>query len=584
LILEISMTFPRTSTFVAAILFFIGASSYAQPGPGNLPPLNALGAATAPTENPITEQRRVLGKILFWDEQLSSDNTVACGTCHRPADGGADPRLTTHPGFDEVYGTADDIIGSAGIRSLDENGQQLNDPLFGHDPQVTSRAAPSFFTSMFADSNFWDGRATDEFTDPLNQQVIVIAEGGALESQAVAPILNSVEMAQASRTWEDVIDKLEHVTPLSLATQIPADMQDALDGGTSYSELFAAAFSDPAITPSRIAMAIATYERTLVPNETPWDAFIEGDNSAMTAGQIEGWQLFNDSECRHCHVPPLFSDNNFHNIGLRPASEDLGQFEVTEQNPDRGKFKTPSLRNVGSKTALMHLGWITDVSDAFDFYNAGTNDTGHTQFTQQQSVIPNSDVAINEIDIFANDPGQRNKMIDFIVNGLSDSRAEQEIYPFDRPTLASETLSNAATHTATGIRTDGTPTTASFQVSVIGNGGQAGVTFAATDSITISARISADTSDQGQAAQFYIVVAFDGNLFALNEAGGFDFWNGTIEMLTSVDSNASLGSQVNIPVISGLTQLTGEFDIFIGYTLNDSVLRFNASAFHFAVE
>jgi hypothetical protein len=55
-------------------------------------------------------------------------------------------------------------------------------------------------------------------------------------------------------------------------------------------------------------------------------------------------------------------------------------------------------------------------------------------------------------------------------------------------------------------------------------------------------------------------------------------------MLTSVDSNASLGSQVNIPVISGLTQLTGEFDIFIGYTLNDSVLRFNASAFHFAVE
>ena len=72
-----------------------------------------LPAVPVPVENPITEPKRVLGKILFWDEQLSSDGSVACGTCHRPAAGGADPRTRRHPGIDK--GTIDDVMGSPGI-------------------------------------------------------------------------------------------------------------------------------------------------------------------------------------------------------------------------------------------------------------------------------------------------------------------------------------------------------------------------------------------------------------------------------------------------------------------------------------
>ena len=72
-----------------------------------------LPAVPVPVENPITEPKRVLGKILFWDEQLSSDGSVACGTCHRPAAGGADPRTGRHPGIDK--GTIDDVMGSPGI-------------------------------------------------------------------------------------------------------------------------------------------------------------------------------------------------------------------------------------------------------------------------------------------------------------------------------------------------------------------------------------------------------------------------------------------------------------------------------------
>ena len=577
------MTCSLRHLLTAGLLSAACSAALAQPGQGNPPPLRPLDEATAPDENPITEDKRVLGKILFWDEQLSSDNTVACGTCHRPAAGGADPRPALNPGFDAIFGTADDIVGSMGIRARDENGRQLNDPLFGHGPQVTGRAAPSFFTSMFADSNFWDGRAEDQFVDPLNESTIVIAQGGALESQAIGPILSSVEMAQANRTWQDVIAKLEQAPPLSLATDIPADMLDALQGGTTYPELFAAAFSDSEITPSRIAMAIATYERTLVPNQTPWDAYIDGNGTAMTAAQIEGWQLFDQSECRDCHVPPLFSDNNFHNIGLRPAVEDLGQSAITDRNNDRGKFKTPSLRNVGSKTALMHLGWISDVSDSFDFYNAGTNNTGHTQFTQEQSNIPNSNLDIDELDVFGDDPIQRNKIIDFIVNGLSDPRAEQEIFPFDRPTLASETNTEIAPTYIAGTRTDALATTALFRGSVIGDSGLPESQFSVTEIISINVRIEPDPNDLGQEAQLYCVIAYEGNYYALTSGSTFELWNGEAESLQSMETVDSLGGIENISVVSGLSQLPGTFDIFAGYMLNDAVLRFNSSPIHFSV-
>ncbi|VAX42527.1 hypothetical protein MNBD_PLANCTO03-1369, partial [hydrothermal vent metagenome] len=65
-----------------------------------------------PTENPMTEEKRILGKMLFWDEQLSSDNTMACGTCHRPGAGGIDPRHGLNPGPDGIAGTEDDRTGS----------------------------------------------------------------------------------------------------------------------------------------------------------------------------------------------------------------------------------------------------------------------------------------------------------------------------------------------------------------------------------------------------------------------------------------------------------------------------------------
>ncbi|MBT8441678.1 MAG: cytochrome-c peroxidase, partial [Gammaproteobacteria bacterium] len=86
------------SGFVRTIwLLFVFAAGHAG---AELPPV------PVPAANPITEEKRVLGKILFWDEQLSSDDSIACGTCHIPSAGGADPRAGLHPGTDP--GTLDD--------------------------------------------------------------------------------------------------------------------------------------------------------------------------------------------------------------------------------------------------------------------------------------------------------------------------------------------------------------------------------------------------------------------------------------------------------------------------------------------
>lgn len=92
-----------------------------------------------PVENPLTEQKRVLGKILFWDEQLSSDNTIACGSCHVPDDGGADPRVGVNPGPDSTPNTPDDIIGSPGVALVDSLGRPVVDPTFGLDGLVAAR-------------------------------------------------------------------------------------------------------------------------------------------------------------------------------------------------------------------------------------------------------------------------------------------------------------------------------------------------------------------------------------------------------------------------------------------------------------
>ncbi len=413
-----AQAFPRALRVVAAALL---ATWLAPTAPAQLQP------PPQPPENPVTAAKVVLGKALFWEEQLSSDNTIACGTCHRPAQGGADPRFAALPGADGLLGTQDDLFGSPGVRRSDAGNAFEPDPWHGFEPQVTGRNSPSFLMAAWGNELFWDGRAATTFVDPVTG-LQLIASGGALESQSMGPPLSSVEMAHSARDFTEVIAKLAAARPLALASNLTPDLEAALAIDPTYPELFEAAFGDPQVTAARIAFAIASYERALIPDDTAWDRFKRGDSAALTPAQQRGAQLFaGKAKCDKCHALPSHSDGGFHNIGLRDPTLDPGRAEITGNPDDRGKFRTPSVRNAVLRPRFMHTGQFTTLDEVVAFYERGGD------------FSDNLDPFMNAINLSSQ---ERADLLDFLVNGLVDPRVAAESAPFDRPQLWSDRASN----------------------------------------------------------------------------------------------------------------------------------------------
>jgi cytochrome c peroxidase len=409
--------FGRKVLVAAAGLSSLAASLWACAALAALPPV------PVPAENPITEPKRVLGKILFWDEQLSSDNTVACGTCHRPGKGGGDARSGLHPGQDGVFGTVDDTLGSPGVAAMNDKGMPIKSAAFGVKPQIGDRTAPSNFGNIWSDFMFWDGRAGPEVKDPDTGK-IVIRTGGALENQALGPIQNPAEMAKAHRGWADVTTKLRIARPLALATRIPPDMAAALKTHPRYPALFKDAFGDDQITAVRVAEAIATYERTLVADQTPYDLATQPGAPADPELQ-RGMLMLDTAHCTVCHKPPLFTDNKFHNIGVRRPFQDTGRQKITGDPTQAGAMKTPTLRNSGLRASFMHTGEMHTMREVLDHYVTPKADADPLPGTNQpyKTTI---------------DDSQRQPMVDFIATYLTDPRVAAEQFPFDRPVLRSE--------------------------------------------------------------------------------------------------------------------------------------------------
>ena len=155
--------------------------------------------------------------------------------------------------------------------------------IYGFREQVTGRRPMPYTDSAYPNSLFWDGRATGTFRDPLTNQVI-LPNGAALESQILSPPVSDVEMAHSGRNWQQVADRISAAKPLALASNVPAGLQNWIDGRT-YTELFEEAFGTPEVTPARIAMAIATHERTLFSDQTPLDQVNQGIGTLTAAEQ-----------------------------------------------------------------------------------------------------------------------------------------------------------------------------------------------------------------------------------------------------------------------------------------------------------
>lgn len=202
----------------------------------------------------------------------------------------------------------------------------------GFKGRMGTRNSGTILDSAYMDFQFWDGRAR------------------TLEEQSLGPIHNPAEMGE---TLEDVVHEL-----------------NAIPG---YRRQFGEVFGTR-VTVDGLAKAVAAFERTVLSGPSPYDRYVAGDRTAMPPEAIRGLRLFGGkARCRTCHQGPMLSDQGFHNIGVgmdRP-SPDVGREAVTKDTRDRGKFKTPSLRNVALTWPYMHDGSVRTLADVVDFYNRG---------------------------------------------------------------------------------------------------------------------------------------------------------------------------------------------------------------------
>jgi cytochrome c peroxidase len=200
----------------------------------------------------------------------------------------------------------------------------------GHGMKKLGRRSPTIVNAAFGQIFMWDGRA------------------GSLEEQALGPIRADVEM---NLPVDQLIEKLK-----------------GIDG---YRPLFQAVFPAQGIAPETIAKAIATYERTVVSNRAPFDAWIEGDETAISQDAVRGFVLFNTkARCVDCHSGWNFTDDSFHDIGL--ASTDIGRAKIVPGiEKMKFAFKTPGLREISLRGPYMHDGSVPTLQAVMDHYNRG---------------------------------------------------------------------------------------------------------------------------------------------------------------------------------------------------------------------
>lgn len=195
---------------------------------------------------------------------------------------------------------------------------------------VGLRQAMPVFNLAWASSFFWDGRSA------------------TLEDQALAPIKDIREM---------------HNLPETVVARLKLD--------TGYVAAFQKAFGgEPTVL--RMQQALASFERSVISANSPYDHYVQGDTNALTAQQKRGLALFisEQGECFHCHTVgnQLFTDFDFRNNGLYLNYPDPGRFAQTQNDRDRGKFKTPTLRNIAYTAPYMHDGSMTTLEQVVAHY------------------------------------------------------------------------------------------------------------------------------------------------------------------------------------------------------------------------
>lgn len=316
----------------------------------NFEDIGVLPKMIFPENNPYSEAKKELGKMLFFDPRLSKSKQISCASCH-------DPELAWGDGRTISY---------------------------GHNRQTGKRNSPSLLNIGYHSVFFWDGRAV------------------SLENQALGPITDPVEMAATETISIKNIKKIK-----------------------GYKPYFREAFGDEKITIERILKAIATYERTITSKKSKFDSFIEGKSDIFTDEEVIGLHLFRTKAgCINCHNTPLFSNQKFHNVGLSyygRTFEDLGKYNITHKKEDVGKFKTPSLREIGRTAPYMHNGLMPNLEGIIEMYNAGMPRVKPKENQKNDSLFPVTDPLLKKLNLTKK---EQNALKAFLLTLSSSPRRE----------------------------------------------------------------------------------------------------------------------------------------------------------------
>jgi cytochrome c peroxidase len=177
--------------------------------------------------------------------------------------------------------------------------------------------------------------------------------------------------------WDGKFRDLESVAfgPITsrVNMNLPEDaLMERLRAIPGYVDAFAAAFGSTGITRRNIELALATFERTIVGGQTPFDRWVEGDDNAISAAAKRGFDIFNDKgRCSGCHNGFAFTDGSFHDIGTAKDT-DIGRGRLFPTSVKlRYAFKTPTLRDVARRAPYMHDGSIATLEEVIDLYDRG---------------------------------------------------------------------------------------------------------------------------------------------------------------------------------------------------------------------
>lgn len=201
-----------------------------------------------------------------------------------------------------------------------------------------TRNSPTVVNSAYLKKLFWDGRAS------------------SLEEQCLGPLSNPLEMTLASDPHAAHQDCCKRIGTIP-----------------GYKPLFKAAFGTEECNIDNLAKALATFERTILSGNSPYDRYLAGDKTALSEQELEGWKVFNKSNCGGCHAGVLFTDGKFYNIGvgMDKPDLDLGRYSITQNARDWGSFKVPTLREVSLSAPYMHDGSQKTLEEVVDFYDKG---------------------------------------------------------------------------------------------------------------------------------------------------------------------------------------------------------------------